>query len=232
MSIYCPYVKRRNPNGILRPVTVETSGDRPRSRREEFSDATRAALVTSALRLFADQGYADTSLDQVAGAARVTKGALYHHFDGKRALFAAVFNELEVTAVARVAAAASSRSDLWEGALAATREYLALCAEPDHGRLVVQEGPVALGWATWHAEEERYGLGLTKGMVQQLLDAGLIVDLPLETTSRLVFGMVLASAHLIVAAEDKQAAQDEAFLVISRLLEGLRVPSEADRRGG
>jgi AcrR family transcriptional regulator len=196
-------------------------GPAPRSRRDEYSDATRAALVESATRLFTERGYATTSLDQVAADARVTKGALYHHFPGKRALFEAVFDVLEQIAVSRITAAARSKPDRWDGVLAAIAEYLDLCLGP-HGRLVVQQGPVALGWLDWHAQEERYGLGLTQLMIQQLLDEGRIVPVPAETTARVVFGMFLGAAHLIVESEDPEQARREALSVITLFLEGLR----------
>jgi len=60
---------------------------RTQSRRELYSEATRAALLDEATRLFATRGYAGTSLEDVAVASQVTRGAVYHHFDGKQALF-------------------------------------------------------------------------------------------------------------------------------------------------
>ena len=56
----------------------------PRSRREDYTEATRRALVDSAAEAFVDRGFADASLDEIARAARLTKGALYHHFAGKQ----------------------------------------------------------------------------------------------------------------------------------------------------
>ena len=193
-----------------------------RSRRDEYSDATRAALVASAQRLFAERGYAATALDEVAADARVTKGALYHHFTGKRALFEAVFDAFEQDTVRRVTTAAGAESDLWDGAIAAVKEYLDLCAG-DHGRLVVREGPVALGWHAWYAEEERYGLGVTKTMLQQLIASGRIIPVPIDTAARVFFGMLIGAAHLIVESADQDAARRETLSVITRFLEGLRV---------
>jgi TetR/AcrR family transcriptional regulator, cholesterol catabolism regulator len=44
---------------------------------------TRKALLTAALELFDVRGYHATSVEDIVAAAGVTKGALYHHFDGK-----------------------------------------------------------------------------------------------------------------------------------------------------
>ena len=69
------------------------------SRRAEFSASTRRALVDVAERLFTEHGYAATSLDAIVAGADVTKGALYHHYSGKQALFEAVFERVEAGGV-------------------------------------------------------------------------------------------------------------------------------------
>ena len=68
------------------------------------SAATRAALVTAARPLFAAKGYAAVGTDEVARAAGVTRGALYHQFAGKEELFAAVFEQVEAEISDRIAA--------------------------------------------------------------------------------------------------------------------------------
>ena len=83
-----------------------------KSRRELYSEATRAALLGEATRLFATRGYAGTSLEDVAAASRVTRGAVYHHFDGKQALFEAVLDAQEARAIAEITAAATSSSEV------------------------------------------------------------------------------------------------------------------------
>src|SRR3989442_3448107 len=72
-----------------------------RSRRADYSESTRQALVDSAVEMFAKRGYAATSLDAIAKRARVTKGALYHHFSGKQALFEAAFEAVETAGIAQ-----------------------------------------------------------------------------------------------------------------------------------
>src|SRR6201996_6342428 len=87
-----------------------------RSRRLEYSESTRDALVDGAVELFTKRGYASTSLDEIAKKARVTKGALYHHFSGKQALFEAAFDVVEGTVMARLAEIVTAPGDAWERA--------------------------------------------------------------------------------------------------------------------
>src|ERR1700759_730960 len=76
--------------------------------RSQHAEATRRAVLTAARTLFGRKGYAQTSVDEIAAAARVTKGAVYHHFAGKEQLFRAVHTEVEAEAQARAAAARAS----------------------------------------------------------------------------------------------------------------------------
>ena len=106
-----------------------------KSRREMYSEATRAALLDTATALFAERGYAGTSLEDVASASQVTRGAVYHHFASKQALFEAVLELQEARVTAEVLAAASA-PDPWDAALLALDAYLTHCCDPVYGRLV------------------------------------------------------------------------------------------------
>src|SRR5690242_12241826 len=86
------------------------------SRRAQYSASTKRALVDEATRLFTSQGYAATSLDAITSGARVTKGALYHHFSGKQAVFEAVFEKIENDASTHIRTALRGSRDPWEKA--------------------------------------------------------------------------------------------------------------------
>jgi AcrR family transcriptional regulator len=142
-----------------------------RSRRELYSEATRAALLEEATRLFGTRGYAGTSLADVAVASQVTRGAVYHHFDGKQALFEAVLGAQETRAIARITAAATAADPL-EAARQALDAFLDQCCDPIYGRLVWLEGPAALGWHRWRECEQKYAFGLVERFITALVDAG------------------------------------------------------------
>ena len=84
-----------------------------KSRRDQFSEATRAALLDAATRRLATLGFAGTSLEDVAADIQATRGAVYHHFSSKRALFEAVFEDLEHEAVQVSLKASAAGRDAW-----------------------------------------------------------------------------------------------------------------------
>jgi AcrR family transcriptional regulator len=217
---------------------MSTTGSRPpvrRSRREEYSESTRAALVAGALELFAENGYAETSLDVIASAARVTKGALYHHFPGgKKALFTACFNQIEEDVNERlVAQAALTDGTPWECARSSLRTFLDICLEPTYRRIVWQEGPHVMGFGEWWECEERHALGLIRSMLGNLMAGGDIEPLPLEPLARTISGALAGAATAIGLADDPIAVRADFELVVARLLDGLRpgatpMPGAAD----
>ena len=122
-----------------------------RTRREEYAEATREALLESAAACFLESGFAATSLDAVAKRARVTKGAIYHHFASKRDLFLAVMERQEEINARTVDEAAAAAPDPWSAIAAALDAFLDTIADPVYQRLCFVEGPAALGFEDWWA---------------------------------------------------------------------------------
>lgn len=194
-----------------------------RSRRLEYSESTRQALVDSAIELITKKGYANTSLDAIARRARVTKGALYHHFSGKQALFEAAFDAVETSVISRLAKLIEKPGDPWQKALDGAQEYLRICLEPSYQRIVIHEGPVVMGWERWREAEDHFSFGIIKGTVAQLVAAGLVSEAPVEVTARLLFGALSAAATMIAEAEDQKRASAEAGTAIAQILNSMRL---------
>src|SRR5439155_687263 len=167
-----PVVRIRRACNILRVCYYTLRMQQVRSRRELYSEATRAALLEEATRLFGTRGYAGTSLEDVAAASQVTRGAVYHHFDGKQALFEAVLDAQETRAIARITAAATAADPL-EAARQALDAFLDQCCDPVYGRLVWLEGPTALGWHRWRECEQKYAYGLVERFTTALVHASI-----------------------------------------------------------
>jgi AcrR family transcriptional regulator len=198
-----------------------------RSRRLEYSESTRHALVDSAVDLFTKRGYAATSLDEVAKRARVTKGALYHHFSGKQALFEAAFDAVETTVMSRLTQIVVGPGDPWERAMNGIRHYVEICLDPSYQRIVVHEAPVVMGWERWREAEDHFSFGLVRAAIQALVDGDVIEDLPVEVSARLLFGALTAGATVIARADDPKKAGAEVSTTIVRMLERLRRPDAA-----
>lgn len=196
------------------------------SRREEHSAESRQALLESARSQFAQRGYSDASLDQIAEAARLTKGALYWHFGSKRGLFRAVVEDLERSAATRLQQVGTAAPDPWQAALAVMSEFLDICCDPTYGRVVLREGPVALSYVEWSEYMEQYSYGLTRRLLGALIEGRYVDPLPLDAWSRVVLGELSAAALLLAETEDseKRHVRRDIEAVIQRVLEGLRPP--------
>ncbi len=133
----------------------------------ERTEATRGRLIATARRLFASQGFAATSTEQILGEAEVSRGALYHHFPSKTDLFQAAFEavEDEVTAQVLASATASGETDPMRILELGFDAFLDQCVNPEVQRIVMLDGPTVLGWDTWHELDERYAFGTLKAVL-------------------------------------------------------------------
>jgi AcrR family transcriptional regulator len=194
------------------------------SRRQQYSASTRRALVEAALEQFAEKGYAATSLDAIVSAAAVTKGALYHHYTGKQALFEAVFERVEAEAAGEIASAVKGVRDPWEKALEGLRAFLAVVQDPTYRRVVMQEGPSVLGYERFREQEERSSFAIVLGIVHTVLSDGELDldDAMVETFSRIFFGALSSAGESVSGAEDPEAASLRVEAAIGFILMGLR----------
>ena len=143
-----------------------------RTRREEYAEATYEALLDSAAACFMESGFAATSLDAVAKRARVTKGAIYHHFASKRELFMAVLERQEEISARTVTQAATAAADPWTAIVAAFDAFLETISDPVYQRLCWVEGPAALGFEEWWACGERYEIEVIRSQLDRAAAGG------------------------------------------------------------
>jgi AcrR family transcriptional regulator len=188
------------------------------SRRAQYSASTKRALIDVAEELFTENGYAATSLDSIVAGARVTKGALYHHFSGKQALFEAVFERVE-----------SNASKAIQKSLRGERAFLEVVREPTYRRVVILEGPAVLGYARFREQEERSTFANVLEIVRSVLSAGnwdLDEDM-LQTFARIFFGAMSSAGESVSGAEDREAAAARVEAAISFILMGFQSLAEA-----
>ncbi|HUD50029.1 helix-turn-helix domain-containing protein [Parvibaculum sp.] len=193
-----------------------------KSRREEYSDATREALLEAGQRLFTTQGYQQTGIEAVAQASRVTRGALYHHFEDKRALFDAVVMRLQAEAAESVLRRAGAESDPWAAMHAGTEAFLDVCMEPSYLRLVIQDGPAVLGAARHREIDAAYPLGLLTTALKALKKAGEIEFDNVDLLASLIAAMECRAALLMAEAKDPAKLKMQALQAIDRTLTAFR----------
>ena len=186
--------------------------------------ATRAALVGAARPLFAERGYAAVGTEEIVRAAGVTRGALYHHFGGKEALFLAVFEQVEEELLEQIGerVAASGATDPLAALRAGLDEMLALAADPGLAQITLLDAPAVLGWEQWREVGWRYGMGLTEAVLQAAVEAGEIRDQPLRPLAHVLLGALDEAALYVARAEDQKTAQAQMTAVLEALLQGLR----------
>ena len=194
------------------------------SRRQQYSASTKRALVDVAEGLFTTNGYASTSLDAIVAGAQVTKGALYHHFSGKQALFEAVFERVESDASRAIQKSLRGHQDPWEKARAGLRAFLGVVQEPGYRRIVIQEGPSVLGYERYREQEERSTFANVLEIVRAVLSAGPweLDEAMLQTFARIFFGAMSTAGESVSSAEDPIAAATRVETAIGFILAGFQ----------
>ncbi|QBI54337.1 TetR/AcrR family transcriptional regulator [Streptomonospora litoralis] len=193
-----------------------SSGRRTRQREQ-----TRSALLEQGRRLFAAKGYAGVGLAEIVGAAGVTKGALYHQFDGKTELFGAVHARIQQEVAAQVAAAAQRRHDPWEQLLAGCRAFLEASTAPAVQRIMLVDGPAVLGWREWRAVDEAASARHLADALESLIAAGTIAPQPVAPLTHLLSG-AMNEAALWLADTAAPGDLDATWNALARMLESLR----------
>ena len=161
--------------------------------------ATRGQLIEVATGLFADHGYEGTSIEAVLTAAGVSRGALYHHFAGKEALFTAVLEALSERITAQLTEIISGCTDPVDAVRTSALAWIDLAGDPVIQRIMLVDAPSVLGWEQWRAMDEGRTVGAMRAMLQAVSDTG-----------RLPGELVGPFAHMILAA------LDEAALIVAR----------------
>ena len=189
----------------------------------ERTAATRAALIGAARRLFAERGYGSVGTPEIAAAAGVTRGALYHQFAGKAALFLAVYEEVEQELAERIGArvAAAGVADPFDALTAGVDAFLDECAEPEVQRIALIEAPAVLGWETWREVGLRHGLGLTEAVLEAAIAAGRIAPQPVRPLAHVLIGALDEAALFIARAGDPAAARVAMRDVLLGMVRGL-----------
>jgi AcrR family transcriptional regulator len=190
--------------------------------RARQAEATRELLIEAARDLFAQQGYASTSIEDIIGRAGVARGALYHHFPGKEALFKAVYDAVEGEVIARVVAIAQDGPTPWDGVLAGLRAFLDACLEPAFRRIVILDSVSVLQWRAAEGGIEHIEMAMLVAVLTPLAATPELADVPVRPLAYVALGGLYGAALYIARSPEPTEARAEADIVLDRIVTGLR----------
>ena len=197
--------------------------------KAEQGEATRAALVGAARTLFTEKSYAAVGTEEIVRRAKVTRGALYHHFEDKKDLFRAVHEQIEEEVVGAIAAKMADVQDPIELLIVGTRAYLNVCTDPAIARITLSDAPSVLGWEEWREIDARHGLGLVMLGLQAGMDAGALRRQPVKPLAHLMLGAMGEAGMAIANAADPAAARAEMEPALLGLIDGMRTGGSRPR---
>jgi AcrR family transcriptional regulator len=192
------------------------------SLKVQSGQKTYAELVAIARKVFSKRGYSDTAIEEIVRKAGVTRGALYHHFEGKKGLFLAVFKDAQTDIANRIIQVDRSVRSIWERFILCTYTFFEACSDPELQRIVLIDAPAILGWDVWRKIDEEKTHDVLRSHLKELLDRGIIKPLPIEPLTHLISGAANEAVLWIAGSDDPKRAFDEAWSTMKAFLNSLR----------
>lgn len=190
-------------------------------RQEQRRTATIQAILCSAERFFGEKGYADTTIDEIAAAAQIAKGAVYHHFESKRDVFEAVFELVSARLAQAVAQAVQADLGVIEQMVASTELYFKLCGEPAVARITLRDAPGVLGHERWCELDARHFGGAISAALDFAIASGVIRQQPVQPLAKMFLAAIQAAALDCAQADDFDAAAAPYTSSLKAMLGGL-----------
>jgi len=197
-------------------------------RQAERLEATRSAIVGAATDQFGRLGYGETTMDAIAAAAGVAKGAVYHHFPTKERLFEVVFEATTAALARQVGAASAAAVDVWDTMSIGTEAYFDVCSGGARAQIILMDGPAVLGWARWREIDSAYFGKTFSAVLTAAMKQELIAPQPVEPLARLLLGAVTEAAAACAASATPAEAGRAHAAAFRSLIEGLRRPPPVD----
>ena len=191
-----------------------------RQKRADMIANTRSKLIAAGRKAFAEKGYTETAMEDLTADVELTRGALYHHFGGKKGLLEAVIAQIDEESAARLRAVVKQAKTPWEGFVQESVEWIKLALEPEIQRIVLLDGPAVLGDPA-RAASHSACLVSTMNSIQALIDQNVIKPVDAQATAYLVNGAALNASLWIAGADDPHKASEQAIASFRVLLSGL-----------
>lgn len=189
--------------------------------RVEKGKATRDRLVAAGRELFGERGYDGTSIEAILEAAGVARGALYHHFATKEALFDAVLERLIAEVATTVAEAARPEPDPIDSLRTGCATWLRMALDPAVQRIALLDPPSVVGWARWRELDEQYVLGGLRAGLQRIEDDGRLSTADVDLLAHMLLASLSEAALMVAQAEDPESALTRGQAAFDALLDRL-----------
>jgi AcrR family transcriptional regulator len=184
--------------------------------------ATKGRLETVARDLFGTRGFEAVSAEELVAKADVTRGALYHHYDGKEGLFAAVVETLMCDLHAALARETAGEGDPLKALQRGIGVFLRTCSEPAIQQILLIDAPAVLGWPRWRELDAKYGFGLLRQALSAAAAAGLLGERDAEMSAHLLLGAITEAAMVIARSPHPARARKAAERALIAVIEGCR----------
>ena len=195
--------------------------------RERQAEATHELLVAIAREQFTDRGFAATSIEDIVQRAGVAKGALYHHFKGKDALFRAVYEAVQADVVSAVMAAALAEEEPWAAVRAGLSAFLDACLDPEFRRIVVLESVSVLQPEVREGGIEHVELPMLRTVLTPLMANNVLPGVAVDPLAHVALGGLYGAALFIARSTDPTSARRDVDVVLDTLIGGLRASPSA-----
>jgi AcrR family transcriptional regulator len=206
---------------------IATVSDVKVSRRERYAALTCQAVLDAAKTLFVSNGFDATSVDEIARVAQASKGAVYHHFRDKQAIFTELFKASQEAVMAKVVEAipVDSEGRPWEKVETAIGAFLHSYVADDDARALLRQVVSVLGWDRVRELNEEQTLPLLRATLENFIASGHARPVPVEATVEIFFSVFYNAVLYVTDATDPAAASHEVETVIFCALEGLKARS-------
>lgn len=198
----------------------------------ERSAATQRALITAARRLWGERGYAEVGTPEIAEAAGVTRGAMYHQYADKAALLRAVIEAMDQELIERIQAivAAAEPRTPGETMHAMADAWLDIAGEPEIRQLILVDAPSVIGWVEYREMSLRHSVAAAEELLGAAIEAGEIRPQPIRPLAMVLLGAFDEAAMYMAEAADPNHAREEIGAVIRDLIDGLLTGPARRRR--
>jgi AcrR family transcriptional regulator len=179
-------------------------------------------LINTAKQHFTEKGYADVSLEEIVQEAKLTRGAVYHHFKNKKGLFLTVFEDIQKEVGDQVEREAMKSHDLWGQLLYGCRAFLNAASKPEHKRILLIDGPSVLGWDTFRIMDQKYSMNSLRELLTELQEEKLINVSSIEALTHTLSGAMNEAVLWIAESNNREQSINEVMSVLTAFISGIK----------